>query len=362
MSTTKSSMYKQCPKCGLVCGIKAIRCAQCKHKFSKESMFPAPSPSNSQSNAPKKTCPECGAQVFISRKVCDCCNYTFVPKSSTAKKTAATPAPKENAISNKKFNLCPECGSQVISSATSCPECGFAFVSAPPPRAQHEEPQTPSTDNQDAPIKQLKKTCPYCGTKVFISHARCDACDYDFLSKQEDVREKIIIIKEPHQDVASQKDSETDPSDRCCGQCMYLDHKNTEGMIFTKYFCGEMHRYVGYNTKACAKYVQRHGCYLTSACVEQKGLPDDCYELTTLRAFRDQYISKLNDGQNLIDQYYATAPLIVSKINSLPNKDEIYDRLYEHIQKCIFEIEHQNFSTALNLYKDMVEKLKDKFL
>ena len=29
------------------------------------------------------------------------------------------------------------------------------------------------------------------------------------------------------------------------------------------------------------------GCFLTSACTEARGLPDDCHELTVLRSFRD---------------------------------------------------------------------------
>ena len=32
------------------------------------------------------------------------------------------------------------------------------------------------------------------------------------------------------------------------------------------------------------------GCFLTSACTEARGLPDDCHELTVLRAFRDGYL------------------------------------------------------------------------
>ena len=33
------------------------------------------------------------------------------------------------------------------------------------------------------------------------------------------------------------------------------------------------------------------GCYLTSACMYSKGLPDDCYELETLRNFRDTWLN-----------------------------------------------------------------------
>ena len=53
------------------------------------------------------------------------------------------------------------------------------------------------------------------------------------------------------------------------------------------------------------------GCFLTSACVEAKGLPDDCRELTVLRNFRDTYLKASADGQRDVCEYYHVAPMIV---------------------------------------------------
>ena len=39
------------------------------------------------------------------------------------------------------------------------------------------------------------------------------------------------------------------------------------------------------------------GCFLTTATVKYMGKPDDCYELTVLRDFRDKYM--LTDSINL---------------------------------------------------------------
>ena len=50
------------------------------------------------------------------------------------------------------------------------------------------------------------------------------------------------------------------------------------------------------------------GCYITSACVRARGLPDDCLEMETLRAFRDGYLASQPGGREDIEEYYAKAP------------------------------------------------------
>ena len=68
------------------------------------------------------------------------------------------------------------------------------------------------------------------------------------------------------------------------------------------------------------------GCFLTSACVNAKGLPDDCYELTTLRKFRDEYLSKQECGECEIAHYYHVAPAIVERINASKNSTAVFTR------------------------------------
>ena len=145
---------------------------------------------------------------------------------------------------------------------------------------------------------------------------------------------------------------------------MYMDFLNYKGIVFKVYYCAEMRRYLSKETYACARFVERQnrGCYLTSACVEYKGLSDDCYELTTLRSFRDNYVAKLENGGALIQKYYETAPTIVQKINKAENKNEIYNRMYDYILICVEQIEKENYENALDLYKNMVEKFSEKFL
>jgi len=93
-------------------------------------------------------------------------------------------------------------------------------------------------------------------------------------------------------------------------------------------------------------------CYLTTACMQHfnKDFDDNCYELTVLRWFRDNFVSKED-----VKHYYKTAPIIVEAINNSSDSSLIYDYIYENvISYCIDEIETGNFDKAYKRYKSSV--------
>lgn len=57
-------------------------------------------------------------------------------------------------------------------------------------------------------------------------------------------------------------------------------------------------------------------CFLTSACCAVLGLTDDCWELATLRRFRDGYMQGFAEGRADIGRYYAEAPAIAQGLVS----------------------------------------------
>ena len=117
----------------------------------------------------------------------------------------------------------------------------------------------------------------------------------------------------------------------------------------------------GYHYEDCPRYKNRNssGCFLTSACVEAKGLADDCRELTVLRSFRDTYLKKLDCGCSDICEYYHIAPVIVEKIKMLPNAIEIFETIYnELVIPCVLLIESNRNDEAYHAYKDYVKKLQ----
>lgn len=105
----------------------------------------------------------------------------------------------------------------------------------------------------------------------------------------------------------------------------------------------------------------KSSCYLTTACMQFKGLPDDCDELTTLRGFRDHYLRLLPGGDNLVDLYYHRAPFILAGINRSRNREEIYEELYQIIGFCVREIKTKKYGSALHTYKKMVEVLNAQY-
>lgn len=107
----------------------------------------------------------------------------------------------------------------------------------------------------------------------------------------------------------------------------------------------------------------QNGCYLTTACVEAKGLPDNCYELTVLRNFRDNWLAKQPNGIDDINLYYETAPKIVNIINEMPDANIRWIHLYNELVKpCVTMIDNKQYQDAYNLYKSISLSLSKEFL
>jgi hypothetical protein len=100
------------------------------------------------------------------------------------------------------------------------------------------------------------------------------------------------------------------------------------------------------------------GCYITTATCEEYGKPDDCYELTAFRGFRDNWLQYQEDGSELIQRYYDTAPAIVALINQQPDRVHIYRNLKDtYLAKCLKYIEQGENEKCKELYVDMMEYL-----
>ena len=105
------------------------------------------------------------------------------------------------------------------------------------------------------------------------------------------------------------------------------------------------------------------GCFLTSACTEARGLPDDCHELTVLRAFRDGYLRSQPECEAEIAEYYAVAPKIVDAIRSKADAVEAFDAIYrELVEPCVAMIERGENVEAHALYRSYVLRLKKHYI
>lgn len=108
---------------------------------------------------------------------------------------------------------------------------------------------------------------------------------------------------------------------------------------------------------------KRKLCYITTAVCESLGKPDDCYELKTLRNYRDEYLLDSDEGKQVVDSYYDIAPTIVNRINRRNDSAVVYRKLFDkYIHPCIDMIENDKLEECKELYSEMVYSLKDQYI
>lgn len=163
--------------------------------------------------------------------------------------------------------------------------------------------------------------------------------------------------------------------ERIIMSCSYYESKGSWSWGGGDYYCHKKQDYINSDIyyKYCRSYSYDEcpiykggsssgGCYLTSACVYAKGLPDDCYELQTLRFFRDSWLNRTETGRNEIKKYYDIAPRIVSRINETDDKKNTYEMIYEKMVKpCVRFIEQKQYQETLELYRNMTLLLEEKY-
>jgi len=64
------------------------------------------------------------------------------------------------------------------------------------------------------------------------------------------------------------------------------------------------------------------GCFITTACCEVLGLDDDCFELRTLRHYRDEVLAKAPGGADAVARYYALAPGILAWLRATSQRPD----------------------------------------
>lgn len=70
------------------------------------------------------------------------------------------------------------------------------------------------------------------------------------------------------------------------------------------------------NAQKCKPAPVSAGCFLTTAACDIIGLEDDCWELQSLRHFRDNWLQHQAEGKEDIARYYAQAPAICETLKN----------------------------------------------
>ena len=106
--------------------------------------------------------------------------------------------------------------------------------------------------------------------------------------------------------------------------------------------------------------IKRSDCFITTACAEAQGLPDDCEQLRVLRRFRDGYVQDLPDGAEVLAEYDAKAPEIVAAIRALPPaiSEAMWEWIFEQIEAAVGLIRLWRFDSAYRLYAEVCMELE----
>jgi hypothetical protein len=104
-------------------------------------------------------------------------------------------------------------------------------------------------------------------------------------------------------------------------------------------------------------------CFITTAVCERMDKPDDCYELKTFRKFRDTYMQQTKERQELVEEYYRIAPVIVASIDLQPNRIGKYNDIWqEYLQPCLKDMEDNYLDKCEERYAKMVQNLRAEYM
>jgi len=105
----------------------------------------------------------------------------------------------------------------------------------------------------------------------------------------------------------------------------------------------------------------QQSCFLTTACCGVLGLGDECFELRTLRRYRDDVLAKTPEGGAAIAAYYRIAPAIVAR---LEQRDAVPQLLFVYARFVLPSAIAARLGLhrlAFRLYRRMMEDLTREF-
>ncbi len=97
------------------------------------------------------------------------------------------------------------------------------------------------------------------------------------------------------------------------------------------------------------------GCFISTAVCEGLGKSDDCFELNTLRSFRDECLLFSAPGRALVKDYYRMAPEIAAAIVKSPDYKEISVEINRtFLGPCLSAIRSGESEEAVAIYLRML--------
>lgn len=107
-----------------------------------------------------------------------------------------------------------------------------------------------------------------------------------------------------------------------------------------------------------------YACWITQAVCNYKELGDKCGLMMSIRSFRDSILGSTEEGRNMIEKYYETAPEIVTSISefSEEKRKQVYERIFNaFIMPCTEHIKANRYREAISLFNSTMNGLIAEF-
>lgn len=103
-------------------------------------------------------------------------------------------------------------------------------------------------------------------------------------------------------------------------------------------------------------------CYITTACLDAMGLPQDSLEMKAIKALTKEHILKSFQGKKDYILYGRKAPAIVQAIDARNDSCEIWKRVYSSLRNITNIVFSGNYQKGHQQYKDLVLGLENEFV
>lgn len=162
-----------------------------------------------------------------------------------------------------------------------------------------------------------------------------------------------------------------------CSECCYLelDHETKDG----KYWCSFKSEYRYADEQECWKYCTAYnrsdsvaesarrysrdsqkstGCFITTALCKILNMADDNIYLNTLRKFRNNYLQKNTEGDDILMNYDVIGPRICESLDNDNDKLIKASILFSNfIVPAVNAIMNNEYGKAIRIYTDMTKGL-----
>lgn len=103
-------------------------------------------------------------------------------------------------------------------------------------------------------------------------------------------------------------------------------------------------------------------CYITSACLDDLGIPRTALEMTSMKTLTKEHILKSFGGIKDYIRYGRRAPRIVEAIRAREDSRKIWGEVYSGLRDVASAVASREYERGYQKYKNLVLELENRFV